>query len=117
MKIHAAGVNDWDLGLLYGKPVFMRLFIGLLRPKIAIIGCEIAGVVEQIGSEVTQFKPGDKVHGDLSDSHFGGYAELVSVRHDALSHMPSNLSFAQVVAIPHAGLLALQSLRDIAELS
>ena len=117
VKIHAAGVNDWDLGLLYGKPIFMRLFIGLFRPKIAIIGCEIAGVVEQIGSEVTRFKPGDKVYGDLSDSRFGGYAEFVSVRHDALAHMPSNLSFAQAVAIPHAGLLALQGLRDIAELS
>jgi len=106
VKIHAAGVNDWDLGLLYGKPIFMRLFIGLFRPKIAIIGCE-----------VTRFKPGDRVYGDLSDSRFGGYAEFVSVRHDALAHMPSNLSFAQAVAIPHAGLLALQGLRDIAELS
>ena len=116
VKVHAAGVNDWDLGLLYGKPIFMRLFIGLFRPKIPIIGCEIAGVVEAVGAEVRRFKVGDKVYGDLSDSRFGGYAEFVSVKTDAIAHMPSNLSFAQAVAIPHAGLLALQGLRDVAEL-
>ncbi|MDA1372953.1 MAG: NAD(P)-dependent alcohol dehydrogenase [Proteobacteria bacterium] len=114
VKIHAAAVNDWELGLLEGKPLFMRLFLGLFRPKVKIMGCEIAGVIESVGGDIARFKPGDKVYGDLSASSFGAFAEYVCAREDAVMHMPSNLSFEQAAAIPHAAMLAQQALQDIA---
>ena len=116
VKIHAIGVNDWDLGLMQGTPYLMRLYIGLFRNKIPTPGVEIAGVVETVGEEVTRFAAGKKVYSDLSYGKFRGYAEYVCVKETELFHMPTNLSFAQSVAVPHAGLLALQSLKDIAGL-
>ncbi len=115
VKVKAAAINDWELGLLSGTPYFMRLFIGLFRPKakVRIIGCDMSGSVEAVGSAVKRFRPGQKVYSDLSDSGFGAFAEYVCVPEASLHFMPSNLSFAQAAAIPHAGMLALQALRDI----
>lgn len=115
VKVKAAAINDWELGLLSGKPIFMRVFLGLFRPKakIRIIGCDMSGTVEAVGAAVKRFRPGQKVYSDLSDSGFGAFAEYVCVPEKSLHFMPSNLSFAQAAAIPHAGMLALQSLRDI----
>jgi len=116
VRIHAAGVNDWELGLMAGKPLFMRIFIGFFRPKIRIPGCEIAGVVESIGENVTRFSIGKKVYCDLSYGRFGAFADYVCVKESELCHMPTNMSFAQAAAIPHAGAIALQGLRDMAGL-
>lgn len=115
VKVKAAAINDWELGLLTGTPLFMRLFLGLFRPraKVRIIGCDMSGSVESVGAGVKRFKPGQKVYSDLSDSGFGAFAEYVCVPEKSLHFMPSNLSFAQAAAIPHAGMLALQALRDI----
>ena len=57
VKIHAASINSWDWDLLRGKPRLYRLMFGLLKPKHAIIGCDIAGTVEAVGDGITQFKP------------------------------------------------------------
>lgn len=118
VKIHSAAINDWELGLLTGTPVFMRIFIGLFRPKakVRIIGCDMAGVVEAIGSDVTRFKVGQKVYSDLSDTGFGAFADYVCVPEKSLGFMPTNLSFAQAAAIPHAGMLTLQAMRDMGEI-
>lgn len=115
VKVKAAAINDWELGLLTGTPLFMRLFLGFFRPraKVRIIGCDMSGSVESVGAGVKRFKPGQKVYSDLSDSGFGAFAEYVCVPEKSLHFMPSNLSFAQAAAIPHAGMLALQALRDI----
>ena len=66
VEVHAASVNDWDWGLLRGKPFLNRLLFGLLKPKIKILGCDIAGRVEAVGRNVKQFQPGDEVFGDIS---------------------------------------------------
>ena len=117
VRVHAAAVNDWELGLMWGKPLFMRLFLGLFRPKrMRILGCDMAGEVEKIGAQVKRFKPGDKVYGDLSDTGFGAFAEYVCVEERALGFKPSNLSYEQAAAIPHAAMLALQALRDLGEI-
>lgn len=117
IRVHAAAVNDWELGLMTGTPLFMRLFLGLFRPRrTRIPGCDMAGTVEKLGAQASRFKPGDKVYGDLSDTGFGAFAEYVCVEERALGFMPSNLSFEQSAAIPHAGMLAYQALRDIGEL-
>ena len=67
VKIHAVSINDWDWGLLRGVPFANRTMAGLLKPKkIQILGCDIAGKVEEVGKQVTQFKVGDEVFGDMS---------------------------------------------------
>ena len=99
-----------------GKPYIIRVFLGLFRPRLNIVGCEVSGVVDVTGSEVSKFKAGDRVYGDLSEAGFGSHAEYVCVSEDAVRQMPTNLTFEQAAAIPHAGLLMLQSLRDIGEL-
>lgn len=117
VRVHASAINDWEMGLMQGKPLFMRLFLGLFRPRrVRIPGCDMAGTVELVGKQVSRFKPGDKVYGDLSDTGFGAFAEYVCVEEKALGFKPSNLSFEQAAAIPHAGMLALQGLRDYGEI-
>ncbi|MBY9021716.1 MAG: alcohol dehydrogenase catalytic domain-containing protein, partial [Candidatus Lokiarchaeota archaeon] len=78
VKVHAASVNDWDWGLLRGKPFMNRLVVfGLLKPKNKIFGSDIAGRVEAVGRNVKQFSSGDEVFGDISGCGFGGFAEYV----------------------------------------
>ena len=112
VKVHAASVNDWDWGLLRGAPFMNRLFFGLLKPKIKIIGGDIAGRVEAVGRNIKQFQPGDEVYGDLSGSGFGGFAEYVCARENALVLKPARMTFEEAAAVPQAAALALQGLRD-----
>ena len=67
IKVHAASINDWDLGILQGASFVDRLLYGLLRPKIQILGCDVAGRIEAVGANVKQFQPGDEVvvHGSM----------------------------------------------------
>jgi NADPH:quinone reductase-like Zn-dependent oxidoreductase len=111
IKIHAASVNDWDWGLLRGKPYMNRLAFGLLKPKIKILGVDIAGRVEAVGSNVKQLKPGDEVFGDISGCGWGGFAEYVCARENALALKPDSLTFEEAAAVPQAAILALQGLR------
>ncbi|MGH7574162.1 MAG: NAD(P)-dependent alcohol dehydrogenase [Longimicrobiales bacterium] len=113
VRVHAASINDWDWGLLRGEPFVNRIFNGLVIPKVRIIGCDIAGRVEAVGEHVKSFRPGDEVHGDLSSSGFGAFAEHACVPETALAHKPSGMTFEQAAAIPHAGMLAVQGLIDV----
>lgn len=113
IKLAAASINSWDLELLNGVPFVNRLMAGVTKPKrIKVLGCDVAGRVEAVGSKVTLFKPGDEVFGDLSHEGWGGFAEYVCAPQTALTLKPASLSFEQAAAIPQAGLLALQGLRD-----
>lgn len=112
VKVYATTINDCDWCLLRGAPAIIRLVYGLRRPKIAVLGTEIAGRVEAVGEKVTRFQPGDAVYGDISDCGFGGFAEYVCVPATALTRKPEPMSFAQAAALPHAAALALQGLRD-----
>jgi NADPH:quinone reductase-like Zn-dependent oxidoreductase len=77
VRVHAAAVNDYDLGLVRGSPFIVRFGNGFFRPRVRITGCDVAGVVEAIGPAVTRFRPGDPVLGDLSECGFGAFAEYV----------------------------------------
>jgi len=112
VKVHAASVNDWDWGLLRGKPFVNRLLFGLLKPKMQILGCDIAGQIEAVGKNVEQFQPGDEVFGDISGCGWGGFAEYVCIPENALALKSATMTFEQAAAVPQAGLLALQGLRD-----
>lgn len=113
VKVHATAVNDWDWGYVRGRPGVLRLLFGLLKPKFSVMGAEVAGTVEALGAHASRFSPGDRVHGDLSAAGFGGFAENVCVREDALAAMPADMSYEQAAALPHAAMLALQGLVDV----
>ncbi len=114
IKVYAVSINDWDLGLLDGDFI-NRLLNGLRKPKKKILGSDIAGQVEAVGKNVTLFKPGDEVYGDLS-GRWGGFAEYVCARENALALKPSTMNFAQAAAIPQAAMLAVQGLIDIGKI-
>jgi NADPH:quinone reductase-like Zn-dependent oxidoreductase len=112
IRVYASSVNYGDWGLLRGEPFFLRMAGGLLKPKIMILGGDVAGRVEAVGRNVKQFQPGDEVFGDLSWCGRGGFAEYVSVPDNALALKPANISFQEAAAVPMAAVVALQGLRD-----
>jgi NADPH:quinone reductase-like Zn-dependent oxidoreductase len=113
IRVHAASVNAAEGHLVRGKPFLIRLMgLGLLKPQHTIPGAAIAGRVEAVGRNVTQFQPGDEVFGDLSKCGWGGFAEYVCAREDAVALKPANLTFEQAAAVPLAAVTALQALRD-----
>jgi len=111
VKILAVSVNSWDWDLLRGKPMLIRMW-GLFKPKYRILGSDIAGVVENVGRNIKNFKPGDEVFGDLSEYGWGGFAEYVCACEHALALKPENMTFEQAASIPQAGVLAYQGLFD-----
>lgn len=113
IKIRAASINAADLHLLRADPFPTRFAFGLFKPKIHILGADVAGQVEAIGKKVNQFKVGDEVYGDLSGVGFGGLAEYVCAPESALAFKPANLTFEETAALPMASITALQGLRDI----
>lgn len=112
VRVHAASINDWDWGLLRGKPFVNRMLYGVRKPKVQILGCDIAGQVEAVGTNVRRLQPGDEVFGDLCQCGFGGFAEYVCAREGALELKPAAMTFEEAAAIPHAAMLALQGLRN-----
>jgi NADPH:quinone reductase-like Zn-dependent oxidoreductase len=113
IQVHAASINYGDWALLTGKPFFLRLSEGGLRaPKIQVLGGDIAGRVEAVGRNAKQFQPGDEVFGDLSACGRGGFAEYVCAAEGKFARKPANLSFEEAAAVPMAGVVALQGLRD-----
>jgi NADPH:quinone reductase-like Zn-dependent oxidoreductase len=116
VKVLAISVNPADWHSMRGKPLFSRLTLGLVRPKHKILGVDIAGQVEAVGSGVTRFKPGDEVYANLLDHGYGGFAEYVSVPGDVMSLKPANLSFEEAAAVPMAAVTALQGVRHHGEI-
>ena len=112
VKINASSVNYGNLLIVKGKPFLARPFYGLLKPKHTIPGGDMAGVVEAVGINVKQFKPGDEVFGDLASYGWGAFAEYVSAPENALVIKPANISFGEAAAVPMAAVTALQGLRD-----
>lgn len=111
VRVHAASANAGDWHLLRGTPLPFRLYAGLRTPRFKILGTDVAGRVEAVGRNVTQFRPGDEVFGELSRCGFGAYAEFAAAPEKALALKPANLSFEEAAAIPTAGCTALQGLR------
>ncbi|WP_242110145.1 NAD(P)-dependent alcohol dehydrogenase [Aliiroseovarius subalbicans] len=109
LRVRACSVNSWDWDKLRGRPLVLRLE-GPRRPPHPILGCDVAGEVVAVGPGVTRFAPGDRVFGDISHANWGGFAEFVKAPADALS--PLTLPFDQGAALPQAGGLALQGLRQ-----
>ncbi|MGZ8693049.1 MAG: NAD(P)-dependent alcohol dehydrogenase [Gaiellaceae bacterium] len=107
VRVRASSVTRSDCGVRSAEYVFSRAFTGLVRPKQPIVGMEFAGVVDEVGSAVTQFAAGDEVFGVRSGSN----AEYVCVRESGvIAHKPSSLSFEEAAGIPDGALSALTML-------
>ncbi|MDA4118618.1 MAG: NAD(P)-dependent alcohol dehydrogenase [Thaumarchaeota archaeon] len=110
IKVQAVSVNRSDWEALRGTPFYAR-FGGLLRPRRKILGSDIAGRVEMAGRNVTRFRPGDEVFGDVSVL-MGGFAEYASAPEGALALKPAGMTFEVAATIPQAAVIALQGIRD-----
>jgi len=111
IKVMATTVNRTDCGFRSAEYFISRFFSGLLKPKFNVLGCEYAGIVEEVGSEVTQYKVGDRVVG-YNDYHFGSHAEyVVRSQNENLTRMPSNLSFEEAAPLLEGSHYALCDLR------
>jgi NADPH:quinone reductase-like Zn-dependent oxidoreductase len=110
VKVHAVSLNASDWEALRGKPLYARIG-GPFRPRHHILGSDIAGRVAATGRDVTRFKPGDDVFADIL-RYMGGFAEYVCVPQAALAPIPVGLTCEQAVALPQAGAIALQGIRD-----
>jgi NADPH:quinone reductase-like Zn-dependent oxidoreductase len=111
VRVHAASVNRADLDHLYARWGFLRLFLGLRRPRNPRLGLDMAGVVDSVGPQISRFRPGDLVFGDLFPFGQGAFSEYVQVPERALSGMPDGMSFDEAATLPHSAVLALQGLR------
>jgi NADPH:quinone reductase-like Zn-dependent oxidoreductase len=108
IKVRAASVNPADWHFMRGTPYIARILFGLRKPKITRPGIDVAGQVEAVGRNVTQFKPGDEVFGVCR----GAFAEYACAIEDKLALKPANISFEDAAAVPVAAISALQGLRD-----
>jgi len=108
LRIRAASVNPLDWHFMRGAPYILRIGAGLHKPKVTRLGVDLAGQVEAVGANVTQFKPGDEVFGVCR----GALAEYACTVEQKLALKPANLSFEAAAAVPVAAITALQGLRD-----
>lgn len=113
VRVRATTVNRTDCGFRSAEYFISRLFSGLLRPKRPVLGSELAGEVDAVGSQVTTFAVGDRVFG-LSPDSFGAHAEYVCVPADAaIATMPAGLSFEQAAAVLDGLMLGNNMLRQV----
>lgn len=108
VAVRAASVNPYDWHMMTGTPYLARLSEGLRAPKHPVLGADVAGRVEAVGANVTDFRPGDEVFGQSA----GGYAEYACVHVDNVARKPSEVTFEQAASLPIAAVTALQGLRD-----
>jgi len=126
IKVCAASVNPLDCGSLRGVPYIFRIVFGLRKPTVTRpgrLGVDVAGQVEAVGRNVTQFKPGDKVFGACIDDpqasgakvwahRQGAFAGYACAPESTLAMKPDNVTFEQAASVPVAAFTALQGLRD-----
>jgi NADPH:quinone reductase-like Zn-dependent oxidoreductase len=111
VRVHATTVNRTDCAFRKPEPFIVRLFHGLLRPKKRVLGTEVAGTVEMVGSTVTELAVGDRVFGVHAEK-FGAHAEFICMAETSpLAKMPSVMSFAEAAAVCDGAILVLTVLR------
>ena len=111
IKVYASTVNRTDAGFRSAEYFISRFWSGLLRPKYKILGCEFAGVIEEIGKSVKKFKNGDKVFG-FNDKSFGGHGEYLTIAETyALTTIPEGISFDKAAALTEGAHYALVNIR------
>lgn len=108
IEVRAAAVDPGVWIFMTGRPYAVRLASGLRRPRIPVLGLDVAGVVTAVGPRITRFQPGDEVYGTCRS---GSFAEFAVARQGQLARKPAGISFAQAAATPVSGVTALTSVR------
>jgi NADPH:quinone reductase-like Zn-dependent oxidoreductase len=114
VQVQAAGVHRGDWHIMTGLPYMIRLVVptlGLRRPKVPVLGMDVAGRVEAVGAQVTRFQPGDEVFGWTD----GSFAEYAVAPEDHLAAKPAALGVEEAAVVPISGFAALQAVRDVGE--
>lgn len=111
VRVRAASVNRADLDNLYPRWTFLRLLLGIRRPRQRRIGLDVAGLVEAVGPDATRFRPGDAVFADMFEFGQGAFAEYACAPERAFATIPAGMSFEDAATLPHSAILALQGLR------
>lgn len=107
VTVHATTVNRTDCAYRAGTPLVARLVYGPVKPRVTVLGCEFAGVVEAIGADVTSFAVGDRVFG-YHEGRFGAHAEYLPVSQSAsIAAMPATMPFGQAAACTEGAHYAL----------
>jgi len=115
VKVMTAAATTADTMMRTGKPYFARLFLGLTKPKKAIPGTGFAGIVEQIGSEVTRFQIGDRVFGETAFGFSSNAEYLVISKEGVILHMPENLDFIEAANFCDGHLTSFNFLEEIGQ--
>jgi NADPH:quinone reductase-like Zn-dependent oxidoreductase len=111
IRVYAATVNRTDAGFRSAEYFISRFWSGLLRPNYPILGCEFAGIIEEVGEKVTLFKAGDKVFG-YNDKSFGGHGEYVTMnQNEAMATLPENLSFEEAAPLTEGAHYAMNCIK------
>ena len=111
VRVRAASVNRGDLDGITPRPQFVRLFIGIRKPRRHRLGLDVAGEVEAVGPGVTRFKTGDRVFGDMFSFGMGSFAEYVCAPERAFLPIPAGMTFEDAATLPHSANLGVQGLR------
>lgn len=109
IRVVAASINGSDREAVIGRPAYTRIG-GLRRPRYKILGSDIAGRVEEVGTLIRDLQPGDEVLGEVPGYH-SGFAEYVCAPESTFVRKPAELTFEEAAAIPQAGAIALQGIR------
>lgn len=110
LRVAAASINTADLDHLTGRPRIARVGTGLGRPRWRVPGFDVAGVVDEVGPDVTRLEPGDAVWADLFSAGHGAFAEYVVAAESVFAPMPPGVGFEDAASVPHSGTLALQAI-------
>ncbi|HET6360715.1 MAG TPA: NAD(P)-dependent alcohol dehydrogenase [Gemmatimonadota bacterium] len=108
IRVRAASANPLDWRVVRGSPYPIRVMVGLPKPRDPRLGVDVAGLVEAVGGNITQFQPGDEVFGSCS----GAFAEYACASEKSLASKPAGVTFEQAASAVVGGVTALQALRD-----
>jgi NADPH:quinone reductase-like Zn-dependent oxidoreductase len=116
VRVRATSINPYDWHIFLGEPRIARVMpggVGVRRPDLKTLGCDVAGTVEAVGRDVTAFRPGDEVYALVRE---GGFAEYVTVRQDLLTFKPKTIGYEESAAVPMAAVTAMVALCDVGRL-
>ncbi|AIO19092.1 Crotonyl-CoA reductase [Candidatus Izimaplasma bacterium HR1] len=111
IKVHAASINQADVYMLQGKPLPLRFMTGLFKPKNKVLGSDVSGVITKVGSNITDYKVGDAVFGELLMNQASGYSEYAVMIPKQMTLKPDNVTHSEAAAVSMAGFTALQGAR------